>query len=625
MTLATAIPDGVYRIITARDAGVCFDCYDGGSANGTNVQLWCENDGTTNNQVFKVVNTSDGFIKIANVNSGNVIDIYNDAGGVPQAGSNLQLWADNGGATGNQKWLLIDSGRTVARNGETRRLFLLRSAGNSALYADAYGGSSSMGTNMQVWKRNDGSTLNQCFDFKKESMFAASMPVPSALAVRLSATGQDLTTIGASGPVRFFAAFRGAAGQYQVRYRWRTRTASQDADEREAWSRWRALGTDAVSDEGWGDAWATAVATTTAGGKIVATKYIGADLSGGYDLMEVEIEARRFSASYGPQQVPAHGGSASRRVTVARSASPSVDGAVAWTPHGLMVPLKSGLARGGNLVRCRVRGYTDWRTESGQGAACTVLFSGSQLKRIPADGADLAVDVEWQTADGIKSSRVAMPAKCSWQADHSISFDAQVTVGTGRTLSFYVGDHATERLWIVHPGGVQEIEGDGKGSFKDVPYPFGVPFSVYAMVMDTDTKWGTWSKSYPAQPFSGFLFNFPPTQGQTWAQILHGAGDAPKLSRSVSPDADSLKLSGGGHDVVRFGGAVSEGLKLTGALVWPLGDSPERFDALARCGWAWLRDGDGHLWRVAVTGASVDRLMGHGAEVSLDMVVVDHG
>lgn len=617
-----ALSDGIYRVVTARDNNVCFDCYGGGAAQGTNVQLWCVNDGSTNNQIFKLTTDTDGYSSLANVVSGNLIDIYNP--GTITAGCNIQLWPKNDGSTGNQLWKLIDSGKTVTRNGNSCALYQMQSKNRTSLYADAYGGSSTMGTNMQVWTLNDQSTLNQCFDFVKDSAFSPSIGTPSAVKMR-SGTA-DETVAGQTASTTYYPSWWGTSGTHQVRYRTRTRSASMDVSGRGSWSAWKSIADGTTTDDGWGDAWAGNCTPTASGSRMVSLNGVAVDVSTGTtDLEEIEFEVRRFEASYGDGAIATHGGSASVVCRVARQAVIAVDGTVAWGIAGLFVPLKSGLARGGNTVRCRVRGVTDWVTESNQGASCTIEFTGEHLKSMPREGDALTIDVEWTTADGLQTSKHGMSATCSWQADHGLSFAAQTNVADGLTLDVKTGDHATERLWIVTPVGVTEVTGDGKGNFSGVPCPLNTEFEMFAMAQDSDTKWGTWSGEYRPVDYNGCMFNFDKTDGFTWASVRFGFGDEPSLSRDVSPDSDTLQRAGGGHDVVRFGGAVSETIKLSGALVWELGDSLERFDALSRCKWAWFRDPEGHVWRVAVTGASVSRKTKGGAEVSVDMVVVDGG
>lgn len=78
-------------------SGKMLDAASGGTANGTNVQLWQDTAG--NNQRFTVIDNGDGTYRLIGLQSGKALDVN---GGGTADGTNVQLWTYSGSA--NQKW-----------------------------------------------------------------------------------------------------------------------------------------------------------------------------------------------------------------------------------------------------------------------------------------------------------------------------------------------------------------------------------------------------------------------------------------------------------------------------------------------------------------------------------------
>jgi len=147
---ATSITSGAYYSLININSGKALDAAGGNTANGTNVQIWTNNN--TNAQKWKVIKNSDGTYKLINVNSGKALDV-NNANTVN--GTNVQIWTDNG--TGAQKWKIIKN------NDGTYKLINLNS--NKAL--DVYSANSANGTNVDIWR--DNSTVAQKWKLVKTS------------------------------------------------------------------------------------------------------------------------------------------------------------------------------------------------------------------------------------------------------------------------------------------------------------------------------------------------------------------------------------------------------------------------------------------------------------------------
>lgn len=92
----TGNSDGTYRLINVK-SGKALDVSGKGTANGTNVQIWSYNGGV--NQSWKIVDNADGTFKLMDVNSGKALDV---TGNGTANGTNVQIWTDNGGPS--QKW-----------------------------------------------------------------------------------------------------------------------------------------------------------------------------------------------------------------------------------------------------------------------------------------------------------------------------------------------------------------------------------------------------------------------------------------------------------------------------------------------------------------------------------------
>ena len=81
-------------------SGKALDVLNGGTADGTNVQIWSYNGGAF--QKWKFVNNGDGTYKLTDSNSNKMLDV-NNAG--TTNGTNVQIWTNNSSL--GQKWSLV--------------------------------------------------------------------------------------------------------------------------------------------------------------------------------------------------------------------------------------------------------------------------------------------------------------------------------------------------------------------------------------------------------------------------------------------------------------------------------------------------------------------------------------
>ena len=123
----------VVRIVS-RQSGKCIDVAGGGSANGTNIQLWECSDSKA--QKFRV-EPRDGGLRLVDVASGKCIDV---AGGSTQNGANVQLWECNGTAAQTFNSTEVGDGFVSLTNSGSRKALDVASWGTSN------------GSNIQQWE-----------------------------------------------------------------------------------------------------------------------------------------------------------------------------------------------------------------------------------------------------------------------------------------------------------------------------------------------------------------------------------------------------------------------------------------------------------------------------------------
>jgi hypothetical protein len=127
----------VVRIVS-RQTAKCLDVAGGGSANGTNIQLWECSDARA--QSFRV-EPWDGGLRLVELGSGKCMDV---AGGSTENGANVQLWECNGSAA--QAFYSTEVGDGFVS--------LTNSGSGKALDVAAWG--TSNGSNIQQWEFGGG-------------------------------------------------------------------------------------------------------------------------------------------------------------------------------------------------------------------------------------------------------------------------------------------------------------------------------------------------------------------------------------------------------------------------------------------------------------------------------------
>lgn len=143
------VEDGDYVIASHADNHYVVDIYGGGTANGTNVQMYEANGGANQRMRIKYV-ADGGYYTITSAISGKSFDVCNLNNGARKNGANVQLYQVNGGV--NQRWAIIK----LAGGG-----FKIQSLASGKML-DFYGGYLKNETNVQVWE--DNGSIAQIFD-----------------------------------------------------------------------------------------------------------------------------------------------------------------------------------------------------------------------------------------------------------------------------------------------------------------------------------------------------------------------------------------------------------------------------------------------------------------------------
>ena len=130
--------EGTYKIVLANAPTQSLTVDAGKRDNGANVHIWEYVDCLQ--QQFNLEDVGNGYYEIIPLNSGKRLDVVGTGNE-----SNVDQWQNNGG-NNNQKWKFVKSEQgnynIISKNG--------------GLYLDAFGSSTSNGTNIQVFEKNEG-------------------------------------------------------------------------------------------------------------------------------------------------------------------------------------------------------------------------------------------------------------------------------------------------------------------------------------------------------------------------------------------------------------------------------------------------------------------------------------
>ena len=139
--------NGYYIFKSNLNSNKCLNIKDGKTESSTNIELYDCND--SDNQQFSIKETGNGYFSIAAKNNQNInIDV---SGANTNNGTNIQLWSAN--TSNAQKWKsteVIDLKQTIYNN-----TYTIISALDSNKSLDVSGASTNNGTNIQIWENNN--------------------------------------------------------------------------------------------------------------------------------------------------------------------------------------------------------------------------------------------------------------------------------------------------------------------------------------------------------------------------------------------------------------------------------------------------------------------------------------
>lgn len=608
-----AITPGTYAILSALDMGVRLDVTGGATSQGANLELWTENAGTQNNQIFTIPAESGGYIYLQNPQTGYVIDAE-WTGAAPVSGNNLVMWGYHGGD--NQLFKAVTDG-TVTYNGQTVQAYRFQSKANATLYIDACGGGSQAGTNVWLWEYLAWQT-GQKWVPVKASAYAATLPVPANIALLMPTGVEARTVAGARGSVTVYPTFTSAASSHQMRYRTRTRSSSDPDAYRGAWSTWKSIADGSTVDGGWGDAWNPNCSTTAQGGHHVCDDGISLAVDGTTcDLVEVQIEVRAFTTSWGASGSLAHGPSATATIVVAFAPVLTVS-AVTFAPDGLRVSYSSDFPRGNNRVASVVTAQdailAPKTVEAYQDAMGYVLHDIGDLVTLPDNGDTVDVGLAVTTTDGVtvvmQSTETVAYSGGTVPLTPTLTWDADA-----RTVAVDPGTASNVTMWVQGPQGFTQVD-----DFDNVCYPIGTAWTLWVVTYTTEPSWGVWSQAYTATKPDGFRWNW----GADWCRIRCGEGEEPKAKLKTSIDGSTSLTVGRPFSVAHIGTARERSISVDGVIFHDEAEALERFERLSSCRFAWLRDGMGSVWRVAVMETSQEPTAFGWSGVSVDSRVVSN-
>jgi len=123
------------------------DLSNGGSANGTKIQLWDDQSGNQN-QIWTITYSGRDSITLKNKKGGNVLDL---SGSNPAPGTVVSGWSSQNSP--NQMWILT--------KGDGNSWNMQSSA--TGTFLDVSGGGTANGTQIQCWTRTGGANQRWIF------------------------------------------------------------------------------------------------------------------------------------------------------------------------------------------------------------------------------------------------------------------------------------------------------------------------------------------------------------------------------------------------------------------------------------------------------------------------------
>lgn len=604
-----AIADGTYELLSLLDVKMAMDVISNSTANKANVRLWGRNG--SNGQKWDIANAT-GYVTIRDAETGKSLDVAN---GTQAKGTNVWMYNFNNSAA--QHWVLTEYGTTEI-NGYAYPVVRIGAFGASTYVLDAAGGKATINTNVQIWTSN-GTDAQRWVLVPAEWEISYTSDGGSVAPFPVATRGGCGTEVGTllpsvtalqSGSV--YPAWLGplnANGEYQIRYRTRTRSAGYDyiGD----WTNWKSIADGSTYWDGWGTPGQPNTTAQLVSGMCWCDDSIAIDNSATYDRTDVEISVRTWSNRWRYARA-AHGGAYTYQVTTVRPVS-ITDVSLLLSPDGVTVVWATNATRGGNAITFA---SDVWGTYSLVGdASGSVTIPQYLLRHMPAEGETVRVTMTMRTVDGLDLSHEAT-ATASYEGTHGTGLTLRADVDG--SLATVTASNANARAWLVvaEGHGTRFVPLAGNGSWV-VPAPLGVPWRVLASVVTG----GTWASII--QQFSPILDAGWHVTSQDLTRdlaIYTGEGSAPKADPKYSRSVTSVDVAGRERPVYVPADATESSWTLDGITYgqWLDGDVALA-DWAVHAGHVYFRSPQGFWSQACVTGGTVEQTRTNMRAINISM------
>lgn len=647
-----AIPvDGLYIIRTAMNTSYVMDCDGDTSANRANIMIYTKNGGLNgggNHQRFYKRTMSNGDIRFFVANYGKAVEIYGKTAATGlKTGDNVNQMTNNGSIC--QQWAMEE---TTAYNGT--KSYFIKSKINQNFVMDVSGARTANGQNIMMhpkWTTTavDAHGDNQKWIFEKTCRLEPKWAVPANIGICYPTDTSSRTWVALSEgeSVNLAACFTcsGGAGDFQIRYRKRTRKLG--TDNWTDWSSWQTYSASpSTADEGWGNIWATNTSVNANGtfkktNNTLSVTVGSDDTAGSYlnsadaDRIQYQIEVRRFGNVYFSEagtNIPSVGNAASATVNVTIRPSLSIDG-FAVTNEGLKIGYQGSMHRtsnklilgvmtGANGKKLTRRSYTfsdiNWDG--------TVTIPLKELCYVPDPNEQISFTTTWTQTDN--SNVQNWTRSVAYDAAHGLVIDAVFNTAPGSTiLATPVEDYSNPEMHIIFQQDGETINTKCEmvdGKFELIP-PLNKDYQVIFSA-GTGDNWGVRAWKGIKVEGEGQMFNF----NGTYFRLFLQESAYSEQSTSYSANASAYSFMGNRRETVYFGEGGTVDQDVTGlcpiditqnipGTVYPDKCSLEDFHALRNAKYAVYRDLYGRRYDIAVMSTTEKPAMDNLFSVSLTL------
>lgn len=598
-----SVHEGRYMLVTAMDDSVCVGVANHSNANGAKLQL--EAVGESDYQLWDVRKAPGGACTFRNAGSGKYVDVPGDGSAdYIRNGAELQQYDMDAGD--DRHFLAVPRSQARRPWGVVPTSYVACKAGAGYVW-DCCAGSTKVGTRLQLFRYwGDADTKNnkaQLFELRRHPTTTAALDVPAGLRLAYGVGGPPYGELWYKGDCEARFTFTSSSRDFQLRYRVRSRRAGQPY---RGWSPWRSIADGSESCDGWGSrTTANLHAERERNGRCYAGPVPLSLSPDGYVAHEVQWQLRSFSADVTGTGIEGVSASASRTSRVLFAPTWTL-GHMTWTPEGLCIVGASNQRDDGNsLTVYSVAGSKsgtlldrpEGERVSGVDWDGTAVVTG--LERVPEEGEELTAVVRFANRDGAYAeARQAVVGNVSYDEGRSLAISPVAKVDGRAMLSVDARCPGADSyaMWVDDGGApLKRVSPDGKW---DLPAPVNAYFRVW-VVVKKGAAWDVWSKRFDAIPLRGILF----TWGDDGVLSLSARRpDDPDMRYTVTSDATVTPTNGLDHPVVTFGRSNRCEIPITGLIIPGLDPQSTlgNLDALARAHYAWMRNGSGLVWRVAI-------------------------